>query len=114
MKKPDVLILDEPTNHLDTVTAAALCEALAHFEGAIVAVSHDESFVNTLMNSTKMSSEVNGTKKNSSDATLIGSGINKGEIWIMSKRQLKRYDGSFAEYKKAIKRKIDSGVLEIE
>jgi hypothetical protein len=31
-----------------------------------------------------------------------------GEIWAMSQKQVKRFDGSFADYKKIIKKKIDS------
>jgi len=44
-KKP-VLVLDEPTNHLDFETVEALGAALAKFEGTVVFVSHDRTFVN--------------------------------------------------------------------
>lgn len=42
--KPNVLFLDEPTNHLDLVTLEAFEKALLQFEGAIIAISHDETF----------------------------------------------------------------------
>lgn len=45
LEKPNVLLLDEPTNHLDFLTLEALEEALLHFEGAILAVSHDARFI---------------------------------------------------------------------
>ncbi len=45
---PQLLILDEPTNHLDLDGIAALEGALAIYDGAILAVSHDESFVRAL------------------------------------------------------------------
>ena len=38
---PDLLLLDEPTNHLDGPATRWLMGYLAHFEGAIVLVSHD-------------------------------------------------------------------------
>lgn len=42
--------MDEPTNHLDFDTVLALAEALAHFKGTLVVVSHDRSFINKVAN----------------------------------------------------------------
>ena len=44
----DVLILDEPTNHLDLVTKECLLNALKNYKGAIIFISHDRYFINSL------------------------------------------------------------------
>jgi ATP-binding cassette subfamily F protein uup len=48
---PDVLLLDEPTNHLDIAAIAWLEETLAYRRGALVLISHDRRFLETLSSS---------------------------------------------------------------
>ena len=48
VKKPDVLLLDEPTNHLDIEAIGWLEGFLKAFDGAIVFVTHDRSFLRAL------------------------------------------------------------------
>lgn len=46
--EPDLLLLDEPTNHLDEEMAEWLEEKLKRFKGAILLVSHDRYFLDTV------------------------------------------------------------------
>jgi ATPase subunit of ABC transporter with duplicated ATPase domains len=45
---PNFLVLDEPTNHLDLATKEMLVEALQGFEGTMIFVSHDRTFLRGL------------------------------------------------------------------
>ena len=48
VRKPDILLLDEPTNHLDIDAIAWLEGFLKQFDGSIVFVTHDRSFLKAL------------------------------------------------------------------
>jgi ATPase subunit of ABC transporter with duplicated ATPase domains len=45
---PNFLVLDEPTNHLDLETKEMLVKSLADFEGTMLFVSHDRTFLKGL------------------------------------------------------------------
>ena len=45
---PNFLVLDEPTNHLDLATKEMVVEALKSFEGTMIFVSHDRTFLRGL------------------------------------------------------------------
>ena len=49
MEAPNVLVLDEPTNDLDIQTLTILEDYLDHFEGIVIAVSHDRYFLDRVV-----------------------------------------------------------------
>ncbi len=48
LKEPSVLLLDEPTNHLDIESLQWLEEYLHQYNGAIILVSHDRAFLDSI------------------------------------------------------------------
>ena len=43
-----LLIMDEPTNHLDMRSKDILKQALVHYDGTLIIVSHDRAFLQSL------------------------------------------------------------------
>ena len=50
--QPDILLLDEPTNHLDIESIEWLEKYLSDYEGAVMLISHDRKFLDTVTNRT--------------------------------------------------------------
>lgn len=48
VKPGNFMVMDEPTNHLDIISSEVLIDALQDFEGTLLFVSHNQSFVNRL------------------------------------------------------------------
>ncbi len=51
VQEPDLLMLDEPTNHLDLESLLWFQDYLTGYPGAILMISHDREFLNTLIDS---------------------------------------------------------------
>lgn len=74
--RPNLLVLDEPTNHLDMETIDALADALINFQGAVICVSHDLSFIERVFK----------------------------EVYICENGKLEYFRGTPMEYKESIKK----------
>merc|ERR1712179_302378 len=75
---PHLLLLDEPTNHLDMETIDALAEAINHFEGGLVLVSHDFRLISQVAE----------------------------DIWICEKETVTPWQGGILKYKEMLKKKV--------
>lgn len=61
LEKPSLLMLDEPTNHLDLPSIQWVENYLKSYEGAVVVVSHDQTFLNNCSETTVEVSQGNLT-----------------------------------------------------
>ena len=52
LEKPSLLMLDEPTNHLDLPSIEWVENYLRNYEGAVLVVSHDRTFLDNVINKT--------------------------------------------------------------
>jgi ATP-binding cassette subfamily F protein 3 len=52
LEKPSLLMLDEPTNHLDLPSIEWVENYLRNYEGAVIVVSHDRTFLDNVINKT--------------------------------------------------------------
>ncbi|MBL1213751.1 MAG: ATP-binding cassette domain-containing protein [Ignavibacteriae bacterium] len=59
---PDILIIDEPTNHMDLPSINCVEDTLVDFRGALLLVSHDQTFLNRIINKTWNITELDYTQ----------------------------------------------------
>lgn len=48
-RPPQLLILDEPTNHLDAASVISIESALKSYQGALLVISHDQTFLENII-----------------------------------------------------------------
>eukprot|EP00457_Paulinella_chromatophora_P001937 gb/GEZN01001940.1/.p1 GENE.gb/GEZN01001940.1/~~gb/GEZN01001940.1/.p1 ORF type:complete len:601 (-),score=116.78 gb/GEZN01001940.1/:755-2557(-) len=84
LKTPNLLLLDEPTNHLDIPTIDSLADAIKHFRGGVVLVSHDFRLIDQVAQT----------------------------VWICDDHTVKEYPGDIRQYKQnLVKRMRRDGIL---
>ena len=76
LSNPHILLLDEPTNNLDMESIDALGDALEDFGGGVLLISHDARLISRVCEDEEAA-----------------------EVWIVEDGTLKKYQGSFEEYK---------------
>lgn len=76
LRQDNLLLLDEPTNHLDMDSREVLEDALADFEGTILAVSHDRYFINRFAD----------------------------KVWVLDESGIQEYLGNYDDYQEKINR----------
>ncbi|KAL8280925.1 hypothetical protein RQP46_006604 [Phenoliferia psychrophenolica] len=74
LQRPHILLLDEPTNHLDIEGLDALMDALKVWNGGVIVISHDSTFVHTVCQ----------------------------ELWVVGDGKCEKFYGDVTEYKKII------------
>lgn len=52
LQKPEIILLDEPTNHLDIESIQWLEDYLSSYDGCVILVSHDRTFLDRVTNRT--------------------------------------------------------------
>ncbi|KAL2759147.1 hypothetical protein ACRALDRAFT_2100705 [Sodiomyces alcalophilus JCM 7366] len=80
IESPNMLLLDEPTNGLDIPTIDSLADAINAFSGGVIVVSHDFRLLDKIAK----------------------------QILVCENRTIKPWDGSIAEYKNYLRKKMIS------
>lgn len=80
LKQPSLLLLDEPTNHLDILSQRWLEDYLKNYNGALMVVSHDKAFLNSVCNKTYQ--------------------LKQGNLWV--------YSGNYDFFEKEYQSRIDN------
>jgi len=78
MGRPNMLLLDEPTNHIDLEAIDSLADAINHYEGGVVLVSHDFRLIDQVAK----------------------------EIWVCEDQTVRVWNGDIREYKHHLAKKM--------
>lgn len=113
LEERNLLLLDEPTNHLDIYSKETLEEALDHYEGTVILVSHDRYFLNRVCNRLLVLDQ--------DRSALFEGNYSLYDEQVLSKRQEKAQEKRRKKPKKKVKKKskpqedlIEKELLELE
>jgi ATPase subunit of ABC transporter with duplicated ATPase domains len=102
-KEPQILVLDEVSTHLDFYTVDALGAALGAWNGAVVLVSHDRSFVRRVVEGVR-DEEEESDEEQEEDAE--GEVPRRREVFLMKGGKMTRLSGGVSEFEKSLERRI--------
>lgn len=101
--QPDVLILDEPTNYLDIETLGWLEKYLLGYPGALLVVSHDRFFLDSLVNIIYELERTHVTRYTGNYSSYL---IQKGERLEQQLRQFEKQQAEISRIEQFIQRNI--------
>lgn len=91
--EPDLLMLDEPTNHLDLSALIWFQNYLRNYPGAILMISHDREFLNTLVtNIWELRQRAIFRYTGNYDSFLTQKAAQEAQQWSAYKNQQKKID----------------------
>ena len=124
--KSDILLLDEPTNHLDAAAREFVIEFLKGYQGMVLIISHDVSFLNQIVNkilfihkATHKISVYEGNydtykKKYALEQRLREQAIAQEEKEIRELEEFVRRANQASRTNHALKRMVQEGALRLE
>ena len=75
-------------------------------QGAVIFVSHDETFVNNVLNR-EGRPDVDSAVRATQSVFSGMDGVPAGELWVLSNKKLQRFEGSFTSYKQKVAKGIN-------
>ncbi|MFT9848886.1 ABC-F family ATP-binding cassette domain-containing protein [Aneurinibacillus sp. REN35] len=100
---PDILVLDEPTNYLDIETLGWLEKYLLNYQGALLVVSHDRFFLDSLVNIVYELERTHATRYVGNYTDYL---IQKGERVQQQVRQYEKQQAEISRIEEFVQRNI--------
>lgn len=103
-KRPHCLVLDEATTHLDYETVSALREALRHWEGAVVLVSHDRWFMRGVVEG--LSDDGEDDESDEEGGGDSASAMKRRLVYRLRAGQMSLLEGGVQEFEDGVERRV--------